>query len=78
MSLLALIWPSANILNLSEPAVKNLNWSLSSPALFSALILVSWSTSITPPNPFHVPFIFINLKTIVYLTLTFTWGAHKG
>ena len=23
-------------------------------------------------------YIDLNLKTIVYLTLTFTWGAHKG
>ena len=47
---LALICPSEFILSLSTPPVKNLNWSLSSPALFSALILVSWSTSITPPR----------------------------
>ena len=47
---LALMWPSAVIFNLSEPAVKNFSSSLSAPAEFSAVIFVSWSTSFIPPS----------------------------
>ena len=42
--------PLEPILILSVPAVENFNWSLSAPAESSAVIFVSWSTSITPPR----------------------------
>ena len=47
---LALIWPAANILNLSAPAVKNISSSLSAPADVSAVINVSLSISVIPPK----------------------------
>ena len=40
-------------LNAVTPAVTNLNSSLSAPALDSASIKVSWSTSLTPPRLAH-------------------------
>ena len=46
--------PAAVILIRSEAAVKNCNSSLSAPGEDSATTLVSWSTSITPPNPTQV------------------------
>ena len=45
-----LMSPLFPIIILCVPAVKNCNWSLSSLAAVSALIYVSWSTSITPPK----------------------------
>ena len=49
------ILPQASITILSEPAVKNFNSSLSSPAAVSADTNVSWSTSVTPPKEPQAP-----------------------
>ena len=45
-----LMSPLFPIIILWLPSVKNCNWSLSSLAAVSALIYVSWSTSMTPPK----------------------------